>query len=163
MESYNKQLVKIMIRNLILLLVTFASINAIGQTISLDLKHNKPSKWTTILNNNTAELKYQIIECNDPDNGLYAEYAFLTATNKTSKSVDISWELQMYYNNECISCDGNSEHKRKITLQPNESIEANCLVNSNSSLKIFSKWTQINNKRVLTKIEFANISITETH
>jgi hypothetical protein len=152
-----------MIRNLIVIFITTLSFSAIGQTISLDLKQNKPTTWVTILNNNTAELKYQIIDCNDPENGLYAEYAFLTASNKTQEAIDISWELHMYYNDECISCNGDSEHQRKITLQPNESIEANCLVNSNSSLKIFSKWTQINNKRVLTKIEFANISITQTH
>lgn len=152
-----------MIKNLLLSLVTLLSIHALGQNISLDLKHAKPNNWTTILDNNKVELKYQFIECNDPDNGLYAEYAFLTATNKTNSPVNISWTLHMYYNNECISCDGSSEHARKLTLQPNESISANCDLSSNSSLKIFSKWTQLKNKRTLTKIEFVNISITETH
>jgi hypothetical protein len=145
------------------LLFAFLCVNVSAQTISFDITQEHSMDHIPVLNNKTAILTYKMVECNDPQNGLYAKYAFLTASNKSNKTIEISWHINMFYDNKCISCNDNPEHTRKITLQPNETLTADCDYKSNSTLKIFSQWTQIENKRILTKIEFANISITETH
>jgi hypothetical protein len=144
-------------------LFAFLCANVSAQTISFDITQEYSSNHITVLNNKTASLTYKMVECNDPQNGLYAKYAFLTASNKTTRTIEISWHLNMFYNDVCISCNDNKEHTRKIILQPNETATASCDPSSNSNYKIFSKWTQLDNKRVLTKMEFTNISITETH
>ncbi len=149
-----------------LLLVLFSLICIVGYSQNTSINLQLGAKNTTLSlfdgSNQNVKATYTLKECNKPYEGIYAEYAFLAFENSSQKQVTISWKTEAYYNNKCVSCDENDlEYAHTITLSPGEKISGSCDLSQNSKLRVFSKWTQVKNKRVLTKVDIKNLKVEE--
>lgn len=144
-----------------LLFTLLFTIGSFAQNLSVSVADIKLSDWSNLLKNDQVEIAYKMLDCNKPMDGLYAEYAILSLKNKTAKTLIISWQNEVYYNNKCASCGNESEYTYQLTLKPNETIIPNCDLSAGQGLKVFSKWTQTNNVRTLTQINITNLSVKE--
>jgi hypothetical protein len=65
----------------------------------------------------------------------------LKIENNTNYKKRVSWNNELWYNDECVNCNENSnEEYRDIIIEANNIIEGSCDINTNSTLKIFSKF-----------------------
>lgn len=106
-------------------------------------KESFPTEWTTYVDNQEFSVEYKFVDC-DPNMGYDFESVLLKFTNKTSNHLSFSWQIDLFYNEFCRTCDYPVEYARMIDLEPLDSVEGNCLRESNQALKLFSKFNDIN-------------------
>src|SRR5690606_8399278 len=82
--------------------------------------------WNTIASNAKVEIQESVQTCNydysPMDNG---EVVILRVRNKTNASVNVSFRMDVYYNDQCVTC-GNDEYVFKATLPANGVITGSC-------------------------------------
>jgi hypothetical protein len=142
------------------------AVNGFSQSIAIDKIEDLPSSWTKLKETTNVLVNYQYVECNVPADGLYADYVFLQFENKTNKTIEVSWEPELYYDGNCATCDLTGLEKRHtIKLNSGEKITSNCDYTDDLARKLqfFIKWNMVNNKRTLSSFAIQNIEIKTTH
>lgn len=137
-----------------------------GQTIAIDANLPISESWKLLEETNLLKVNYNITECNVPKDGLYANYVFLQFENKTNKTIEVSWEPELYYDNQCATCAATGfEKKYTIKLSPGQSLTSNCDFTDDLArkLQVFIKWNMVKNKRTLTSFAVKNLEIKTTH
>ncbi len=116
----------------------------------------KLNEWKTYFENDQIKIESSILSCDKPSMDIHNDYVILKVTNKTDKVIDVSFKKELYYNEICTSCEDSEEFITKISIQPNQILEANC-DSKTKDLKIFH--SNKNSKKILTKFELKNITI----
>ena len=120
--------------------------------------------WQLLRSENGIEVYYQNQMC-EPEAGFDQEKVILKVVNTTVVSKTIEWDIHMWYNAVCKTCDVQTgEYHKTISLAANEEQQGGCSVYSNFDLCVFVQFTDINytgNKQVLTKFELANFLVVD--
>lgn len=120
--------------------------------------------WQLLRSENGIEVYYQNQMC-EPEAGFDQEKVILKVVNTTVVSKTIDWDIHMWYNAVCKTCDVQTgEYHKTISLAANEEQQGGCSVYSNFDLCVFVQFTDINytgNKQVLTKFELANFLVVD--
>jgi len=65
----------------------------------------------------------------------------LKIVNNNPQAKQISWDIVLWYKDNCVNCDlSNIEQKRNISIPANSQIEATCALEEGQTLKMFSKF-----------------------
>ena len=120
--------------------------------------------WQLLRSENGIEVYYQNQMC-EPEAGFDQEKVILKVVNTTVVSKTIDWDIHMWYNAVCKTCDVQTgEYHKTISLAANEEQQGGCSVYSNFDLCVFAQFTDVNytgNKQVLTKYELANFLVVD--
>ena len=130
-------------------------------------------EWVTYLENEKIKIEYQYIDCNYKEKnlarsgGFNTEYVMLKITNTHNSKIYVDWNLEVWYDNVCYTCEQESTENRinPIELNTNEILTGSCITTS-GSLRIFSKFTEdleampgVSKITKLTKFELNDINI----
>ena len=120
--------------------------------------------WQLLRSENGIEVYYKNQMC-EPEAGFDQEKVILKVVNTTVVSKTIEWDIHMWYNAVCKTCDVQTgEYHKTISLAANEEQQGGCSVYSNFDLCVFVQFTDVNytgNKQVLTKFELANFLVVD--
>ena len=120
--------------------------------------------------NEKIKIEFQYVECDYTQKetsfvgGFNREYVFLKITNLSNEKINIDWELELWYENTCYTCEQEGIENRinPIEINANETLIGGCIKNNN--LKIFSRFTEelsampgVSSIINLTKFELNNI------
>jgi len=118
--------------------------------------------WQLLRSENGIEIYYKNKMC-EPEAGFDQEKVILKVVNTTVVSKTLDWDIHMWYNAVCKTCDVQTEEYHKtISLAANEQQQGGCSIYSNFDLCVFVQFTDVNytgNKQVLTKFELANFLV----
>lgn len=139
----------------------FCSVIAFGQvaTNHVEADHINSSTWQLYLDNPEVKIELKREDC-DIKSGLAQQYIFVRLTNKTQNTLTLNWEMDMFYNGNCLTC-GVGEYEWSYTLEPAQSVEGECTLDADKRLRIFSKFIDPNytNTSVLTGFKFSNLTL----
>ena len=118
--------------------------------------------WQPLDTRGGITINQKTVDCY-PNMGYDSQYTFLQLKNTSDQVQVVSWNLLLWYNEECKTCvDPNGEYTRIIKLQPNESLEGSCAVDADYRVKIFSKFIDPQytlKPDVLTKFELDQLNV----
>ena len=119
-------------------------------------------EWTIYKEVNGLQIYSKDLNCNDDQNGIHNQFVCFQFINTTSETMSISWQFELWYNNNCITCGkpANNETSYKINLAPDEMVEGDCSNSSSSGLKIFSSFINTARGSKLSKFEYKNLEVT---
>jgi len=112
------------------------------------------AEWKSYKSTSSVDVFYRTEECHDVANGFHREYILLKFVNKTDKALYLTWQLERYENNACVTC-GKAEYKYSYVVPAGKSVEGTCGSDS-KQLIIFSKHLDLPNHSTLTKFELGN-------
>ena len=141
-----------------LLIGTLAYCQESFQTDPIKIREElKVSDWTEYYSNDQFDISYKFVSC-EHNIGYNSEYVFLKIENKTSSEINLVWNMDLYYNGECLSC-GYEEYKYSIKINPNSIVEGQCEHGTEYTLKLYSKFVEegVKNKKVLTAFQLSNL------
>lgn len=113
-------------------------------------------EWKFYFENEEIKIESSLFSCDKPSDDIYNKYIVLKITNKTNKTIEVSFEKELWSNDICTTCSDSKEFKTKIILRPNEVAQADC-DSKTKELKIFH--SNSNSKKILSKFELKNIKI----
>jgi hypothetical protein len=115
--------------------------------------------WTTYVDNQDFSIEYKRTDC-DVNSGYNQQYFFVRITNKTQNEINLNWEMDLFYNDNCRTC-GIGEYQWQYKLDPLQSVEGECTVGAENELRLFSKFVDPNytNTSELTGFQFSNLSL----
>jgi len=120
--------------------------------------------WQLLRSENGIEVYYKNQMC-EPEAGFDQEKIILKVVNTTVVAKTIDWDIYMWYNGVCKTCDVETgEYHKTISLAANEQQQGGCSIYSNFDLCVFAQFTDVNytgNKQVLTKYELANFLVVD--
>ena len=150
-------------KNIIVLsAIVFLNIHIQAQTTTTYPQIKRSTDWILYQEVSGVKQYYKFQECNIPEEGYFRESVLLKLENTTDEIKQVDWDMVMWYGSNCINCDTDiEENHRKVTLQPNSSLESTCSLSSEeSTLKIFSKFLNYSfDDWVLTHFELRNFSV----
>lgn len=114
--------------------------------------------WVTI--EETSEYKIEMITqyCERLEDDLDKTELILRISNLTSKTLDLTWEFEYYYDNKCFNCDQkNIEFKSSIHLNPLETKQGQC-GDRDKTLRHFVKFENIKTQ-MLTDFKIKNLQV----
>ncbi len=126
-------------------------------------KNMAPSnQWSTYTETNQLKVEYKVVDCTYNSDGLAQRNVLLRYTNKTSSSIEVSWSLDLYYDDVCSTCNvTNGEYNFSISLSPNQVYEGDCELTHHYDRKLFVRHTNLTNHSELTNFELANLQVTQ--
>ncbi len=125
----------------------------------------KNDEWRTVKEENGIVVKFKYTDC-DPEAGFDQESVLLQVTNTTNDVLTVDWDLQLWYNGVCKTCeDPYGEYVRTIEIGAGAVMEGTCSIRGDYRFNIFSKFTDPNfkgkNPDELTRFELANFKVTK--
>lgn len=113
--------------------------------------------WVTYVDNQDVKIEYKRTDC-DLNSGLDQQYIFVRIRNKTQNEINLNWEMDLFYNDNCKTC-GINEYQWQYKLAPLQSVEGECTIGAENELRLFSKFIDANytNTSVLTGFQFSNL------
>jgi hypothetical protein len=96
-------------------------------------------EWQNYFSNNDFSIEYKYFGC-DMTSGYDQELVLLKFTNYSTSAIALNWHLDLYYNDDCKTCNETQEYGRTLVLSPEEFLEGKCTYESDFRLKIFSKF-----------------------
>ena len=156
-------MIKLTTTTLFAVVFTFIGFTQQGYSTDLieaDRNEQNPIDWLTYYDNEEFVIEYKFVEC-DPSIGYDNESILLKFNNKTSQTITISWNKNLYYDGVCKTCDYPDEYHYELQLQPMVEVEGNCDIYSDSKLKIFSKFVDQNYTKglKLTAFELSKLNL----
>ena len=162
----------------IFILINNTSFSLINNNLPVNNNSNKKATiqtWNPYLNVIEDEWKLEkeiggirieskIVKCINTNLGFDRELILLKFTNLTDKELQISYDLELFINNICITCDKMPEYHYQIKLNPTESIEGNCYNINLNHLKIFSHFLDSrfrSEKDEITSFNFEKVIVSE--
>lgn len=96
-------------------------------------------------------------QCFSVKNGIDHNYKLLSIENKTGSELSVTFEKELWYNNNCVTCEGNpDEHKVSLTIPAENLIQGNCQ-KDHRELMIFHSSNQEFITDRLTKFQLNNV------
>ncbi len=120
----------------------------------------RSADWKLLDETSEVSLYSKYVDCNYPNEGVYAEYVLLKLVNKTTNPVQVKWNNDIYYNQiGCVNCNHKkAEPANSIILPAGTQQEGSCdLAVPNVGLRVFSKWLQSDNDRHLIKLVISDL------
>ncbi len=118
-------------------------------------------KYKFLLDENGIQVFAKELECHDNQNGIHQQYYALQFINNTNEFVTITWNIDIWMNGACVTCNTpkNSENTYILQLQPEQIFEADCNKQSPKGTKIYIR--ELNNPKssVLSKFEIVNLQV----
>lgn len=114
-----------------------------------------------ILDNETVRITAVKVSFKDVQNGIDGDYYELKFENKTDKSLYLTWDLELQYDNGCLNCSDEerlNEYIRNIQLSPKQVYESDCKKPEDSKYVIFSKYNNMQSE-VLIDFFFRNLNV----
>ncbi len=121
----------------------------------------KNRNWQPLASGEGIEYYYKYDECDDAKTGDKIEEIIIKVTNTTNKNLQISWDLEKWYNETCFGCkESDTDNHFTITLKAGESVNGSCETRvSRKDLVIFSMYLNRENPTVFTKCNIKNITV----
>lgn len=138
--------------------ITMKSLKFIlGLVIILSLGSFKQSSdWTLYKTEKGVQFFYKVTDCDDEKNGLYQNFVILKVVNTTNFDVKVSFKKEVWYNNECRTCDDyGNEFTTNLSLLSNSEKVGNC----KGELSIFSEFKDKPDVSKLSKFELVDIKV----
>ena len=107
---------------------------------SISFSQEKVYEWTEFKSEKGVFVYYKYANC-DPSIGYDTESILLRIQNSTPKQILIDWNMEIYFNEKCTTCNNGDESNYRFVLNPNQSIEGNCKIGGDGRLKVFTKFT----------------------
>ncbi|MFC1734062.1 hypothetical protein ACFL6I_27475 [candidate division KSB1 bacterium] len=116
------------------------------------------NNWQLYQETDLLQIYSKMIRCDLPDEGIRREMVILKFVNRTNQTVNLEWDMQLFYNGNCRTCniEGDAYHY-KLSLNPNAILEGDC--SSEKELLLFSKFVLDKEMKGLTNFELANLKI----
>jgi len=116
-------------------------------------------EWTTYAEDEEVKVEIKRSDCY-VNSGLDKQYFLIRITNKTASEATVSWEMELFYNDDCKTC-GVGEYLWQIDLEPNGTAVGDCEVGSLNKLRMFSKFIDANysSDDELTGFQFRNLTL----
>lgn len=92
------------------------------------------------------------------DNAFHQQWKLFRMKNTTSRVLKVSYHLDLYYNNECSTCNS-VEYEYTFELQPHQTLGGECSLESPQGLHAFVRFLDMDNRSVLTHVEWSNLKI----
>jgi hypothetical protein len=105
-----------------------------------------PTTWQLYFSDGGVEVNYKFQDC-DYNSGLDEQNVLLKFTNTTSNTLELKWNIELYYDGVCKTCGNTTEYSRELTIEPGQSLEGVCARETDMRLKIFSKFIDPNYTR----------------
>ena len=115
--------------------------------------------WDLTKQQDGVRMYTKTVDCDLPNEGLYARYTLIKVENTNDKPVSVSWANHKYYNGECLTCSGEENRTRSFELEPGEVLEGECSIATEGHLKAFVRWTRLKNNRMLTRLEIDGLEV----
>jgi len=119
--------------------------------------------WTEISSVEGVIFYAKKADCNHPENGIFQEMALIKVVNTTPYNITVSWDLLQWLDGQLWTrLPVRAEKKKLIHLEEGNSLEGSCDQDSDyySSLTVFCRFLNYDDKPELTKFELSNIIIT---
>ena len=122
---------------------------------------NSIRNWTELKSFDQVSIDFKFEDC-DASMGYDKEVIHLKITNKTSEKITMTWHMWLYFNGVCKTCDYPQEYTYTLNLEPNQTLEGDCSLNSDNRLSIFSKFndSRYTGGSYLTDFDMHNMKIT---
>lgn len=100
--------------------------------------------WTSYATVDGIKIEYKFQDCDTKglDSFRNQTLVFLKFTNTTSNKLALTYQREVYMDNECANCNkiGSGEHTYTVKLDANQVIEGNCTTMTNHELFIFANF-----------------------
>jgi len=133
------------------ILLGVTTIQAQNQTLTA-------SKWTSYSQSNGVEVFYKSIT-ETPANTDVKEYIILKIVNSNQQAVQINWDLEVWYNGICRSCNLSPNSGYHYQFQLNAGQTLNGSQSTVEGLKFFSRFPNRAGAKGLTQFNLANFNI----
>ncbi|MFH0894005.1 MAG: hypothetical protein V2A54_06185 [Bacteroidota bacterium] len=119
------------------------------------------TEWTKYCEKEGVNVFYRLSDCNIPEEGIYRQYYMLKFENTNSYKVKVQWNIELWYNNKCETCNDpeNIEYKSQLDIPASSTIQGECSTKFKKELKVFSKLLKFPGSKVLTRFELNKISV----
>lgn len=154
---------KHMLKGIISLFVLISLITG-KSSFAQDVEFKRSGNWEFLYDVEGVNFFYKNCEFHDDYNGIHTEYVIFRIENTRDDNVVVSYDLQMYYNNECFNCNsiGKKEYHLEKTVFANDFLESCCGADRIKGMSMCSRFLQFEVKEtVLTKFELVNLHITK--
>lgn len=141
--------------------LTFRKICFLALFLALHLSapaQNSGLNWQVYQDEESYRIEQANTHCSNLGNGtVSADYIFLKLTNKTTKEITLSFQVEAYYDEKCRTC--NSEFYYSFEIPAKKSIEPNCKW-ENGQLAIIKNYVSgLNDPSRFTKLQLTNITV----
>jgi len=128
----------------------------------LSFCQERTSEWKEFVSDKGLNVFYKYTNC-DPSIGYDTESILLWIQNTTAKKILVDWNMEIFYAGKCSTCQYGDEYNYRYIIDPNQSLKGSCGIDSDSRLRIFSKFIDPQYKldqNEFTKFNFANFKVT---
>lgn len=133
--------------------------NPVGVTIPEEITVD--NTWTHLTTQDGIEINYKYSDCVFPKFNWQQRWVLLQMVNTTSQTKTVSWDYHLYYNGNCKTCnDPYGEYNRTLVIDGNQTMEAECMLETDRRLTVFVKFNDKPNTEELTQFDLANLTIT---
>lgn len=127
---------------------------------SFSQKNSEVKQWRQLQNTDGLKIDFRKGNCDQPKVASYTEDVYLKFTNTTEQVLLVTWTYDVTYGERCINCDGtNEEMITTLKLAPNSSLEGECGDKNDLRMRIFSKFTKMENIETLTDFHVKVLSV----
>lgn len=118
--------------------------------------------WYTLTSTPAYKIEYRSQYCERLEDDLDRNNLIVRITNLSNNDLQIEYFNDLYYNDKCLTCNSESEEvKTSVRIKAGQSVEGHC-DDTNSSLRHFINFTEIENQSVLTKFDVRQIKVSAT-
>jgi hypothetical protein len=119
------------------------------------------SEWKLDMEKEGVQVFLKKVDCNDEANGIFQEVMLLQFVNTTSTDLRLSWDMELWYNGECYTCDPSQdkENHRTLMLDAGSVREGICDNTSPIELRQFVRFLNYDHIPVLTRYALDNFTV----
>lgn len=150
----------------LLFLLIFLPLLSSGQNTSgisvVVTNDNIKTEWQLVQSVEGALFYVKKADCTWPQDGIYQEMILIKVVNTTEYDLVISWDILQWYDGTLWTrLPVRPENKHQLVLKGGEMLEGTCERTSQyySSLTVFSRFLNYEDKPEMTKFELSNINI----
>jgi len=100
------------------------------------------SSWTPVIDTSGVKVESQHVSCVKTNLGFDRELVILKISNNNPYDVTVSYDLQVFRNNRCTTCDKMPEYHFDVVIKANSFLEGDCLNLQLNQLKIFAHFLE---------------------
>lgn len=120
------------------------------------------NNWETIYTGQGLIVSFKKAQCQIPSEGIDMEEVYLKFSNIGNKTIQVDWQYDVTYGNQCFNCEGGMEEmSQTLQLDPNQSISGVCGDKDVNRLRLFSKFLNMENPSVLENFNVKGIEVRE--
>lgn len=120
------------------------------------------SEWQFDREIDGVQIFLKKVECNDEVNGIFQEMILLQFVNTTQKDLNLRWDMEFWFNNDCYTCDPSQdkEYSYSLDLDAGAIREGVCASTTPNELRFFVRFLNYDHIPVLTRYALDNFTVT---